>query len=302
MIYDALIIGGGPAGLTAALYLLRAGKTALVLEKESIGGQISKSPRLENYPSIASISGMEFSNNLYEQVEKLGADFEFDEVLSIIKLEDGFKIHCQYGDFEGKTVILATGCHHKTLGLPREEELVGHGISYCATCDADFFAGEDVIVIGDANTALQYAIQLTAKSTKVIIVTLFDKFFADKILVDRIQENPKIEVFMEYSAQEYIGKDELEGVRFVSTKTGEEKYFPCKGCFIAIGQIPCNEPFADFVDLENGFVLTNEFMETKTPGIYAVGDCRKKGMRQVVTATSDAAIAAMRIVNALNTK
>ena len=302
MTYDAIIIGAGPAGMTAALYLLRAGKTALLIEKESIGGQISKSPRLENYPSIASISGMEFANNLYEQVMALGADLEFDEVTSIKKTEDGFELTCAYSTQVGKNVIIATGCHHKTLGLPREEELVGKGISYCATCDGDFFAGEDVVVIGDANTALQYALQLSAKCTKVTVVTLFDKFFADKILVDRLLENPKIEVHMEYSAIEYVGANELEGVKFKHTKTGEEKLFPCKGCFIAIGQEPCNEPFADFVELDRGFIVVDERMATKTPGIYACGDCRKKNMRQVVTATSDAAIAAMSVVNDLNTK
>ena len=302
MVYDAIIVGGGPAGMTAALYLLRAGKTALIIEKESIGGQISKSPRLENFPSIQTISGMEFANNLYDQVTALGAELEFDEVQEIKKCEEGFILTCEYSTQVGRTVILATGCHHRSLGLPREEELSGHGISYCATCDGDFFAGQDVLVIGDANTAVQYAIQLTAKCTKVTVVTLFDKFFADKILVDRLKENPKVEIFMEYEAFEYVGENELEGVKFRHTKTGEEKFFPCKGCFIAIGQIPCNEPFAEYVDLEGGFILTDESMATKTPGIYACGDCRKKKMRQVVTATSDAAIAAMSVVNLLNSK
>ena len=300
--FDAIIIGGGPAGMTAALYLLRAGKSALIIEKEAFGGQISKSPRLENFPSIASISGIEFSDNLFNQVTALGAEIELDEVSKIEKKDDGFNVICKYGEHEGKNIILATGCHHRSLGLPREEELVGHGISYCATCDGDFFAGEDVLVIGDANTALQYAIQLSAKCTKVTIVALFDKWFADKILVDRVLENPKIETFMEYSAFEYVGETELEGVKFRNTKTNEERYFPCKGCFIAIGQVPCNEPFEEFVDLEKGFILTDENMRTKTPGIYACGDCRKKLMRQVVTATSDAAIAAMSIVNDLNRK
>lgn len=300
--YDAIIIGGGPAGMTAALYLLRAGKTACIIEKETFGGQIAKSPRLENFPSIASISGLEFADNLMNQVTDLGAAIEMDGISKVEKTSDGFKATGTWGEYEGKTMILATGCEHKTLGLPREQELVGKGISYCATCDGDFFAGEDVVVIGDANTALQYAIQLAAKCTKVTIVTLFDKFFADKILVDRILSNPKIEVHMEYSAFEYVGEKSLEGVKFRHTKTGEEKFFPCAGCFICIGQQPCNEPFADFVDLEKGFILTDEKMATKTEGVYACGDCRKKGMRQVITATSDAAIAAMSVVQYLNTK
>ncbi len=302
MLYDAIIIGGGPSGMTAALYLLRAGKTACVIEKETYGGQIAKSPRLENFPSIASISGLEFADNLMNQISDLGAVTEMDNIQEIVKTEEGFLAKGDWGEYEGKTMIIASGCEHKTLGLPREKELVGHGISYCATCDGDFFAGEDVLVIGDANTALQYAIQLSAKCTKVTIVTLFDKFFADKILVDRILSNPKIEVHMEYSAYEYVGESELTGVKFRHTKTGEEKLFPCAGCFICIGQQPCNEPFQAFVDLEKGFIITDETMATKTPGVYACGDCRKKGMRQVVTATSDAAIAAMSVVNYLNTK
>ena len=300
--YDAIIIGGGPAGMTAALYLLRAGKTACVIEKETYGGQIAKSPRLENFPSIASISGLEFSDHLMNQIMDLGAATEMDNIAKVEHDENGFKAIGEWGTYEGKTMVLACGCEHKTLHLPREEELVGKGISYCATCDGDFFAGEDVVVIGDANTALQYAIQLSAKCTKVTIVTLFDKFFADKILVDRIKENPKIEVFMEYSAIEYLGDKELKGVKFKHTKTGEERVFNCSGCFICIGQQPCNEPFEEFVELDRGFIVTDETMATKTPGVYACGDCRKKGMRQVITATSDAAIAAMSIVNYLNAK
>ena len=300
--YDAIIIGGGPAGMTAALYLLRAGKTACIIEKETYGGQIARSPRLENFPSIASISGMEFSDNLMNQVMDLGAATEMDTIEKVIHENDTFKAIGSWGTYEGKTMILATGCTHKTLHLPREESLVGKGISYCATCDGDFFAGEDVLVIGDANTALQYAITLANICSKVTIVTLFDRFFADQILVDRIKVNPKIEVFMEYSAFEYVGEDALKGVKFRHTKTGEERTFPCSGCFICIGQQPCNQPFEDFVELDKGFIVTDETMATKTPGVYACGDCRKKGMRQVITATSDAAIAAMSVVNYLNSK
>ena len=300
--YDCIVIGGGPAGLTTALYLLRAGKTVMVLEKEAPGGQIAKSPRLENFPSIKSISGLDFSSELFDQVTDLGADFELENAVSVVKEGDVFKVKTDYGEHEGKTVVIATGCEHRHLGLEREKELCGHGISYCAVCDGSFYAGEDVVLIGDANTALQYAVLLAQTSTKVTIAALFDRFFADDILVKRVKEIENIEYFFNLESKEFLGDKELEGVRFRNTKTGEEKVIPCKGCFIAIGQVPCNEAFADLVDLEKGFIVTDESMMTKTPGIYAVGDCRVKKIRQVITATSDGAIAAIAIANELNAR
>ncbi len=298
--YDAIIIGGGPAGLTSALYLLRAGRTVLILEKEAIGGQIAESPRLENFPSTKSISGLDFSSQLFDQVTDLGADFELEEVESLVKNGDTFFVETPYSTYEGRTVIIATGCSHRHLGLAREEELTGHGISYCAVCDGSFFADQEVLLIGDANTALQYAISLAQTSSKVTIATLFDKFFADDILVKRMKENEKIEYFHNLEAKEFLGDKELTGVRFQNTQTKEEKIIPCSGCFIAIGQIPHNEAFADWVDLEKGFILTDASMQTKTPGLYAVGDCRVKGIRQVITATADGATAAIAIANELN--
>ena len=300
--YDSIVIGGGPAGLTTALYLLRAGKSVLVLEKEAPGGQIAKSPRLENFPSIKAISGMDFSSELFDQVTDLGADFELENGVAIEKEGDVFKVKTDWGEHEGKTVVIATGCEHRHLGLPREEELTGHGISYCAVCDGAFYKDEDVLLIGDANTAIQYAISLSQTSRKVTVATLFDRFFADDILVKRMKGIPNIEYFHNLESKEFLGKDQIEGVRFEDTKTHEEKIIPCKGCFIAIGQVPCNEPFQDWVDLDKGFIVTDDSMRTKTPGIYAVGDCRVKKIRQVITATSDGAIAAIAIANELNVR
>jgi len=300
--YDSIIIGGGPAGLTTALYLLRAGKSVFILEKEAPGGQIAKSPRLENFPSVKSISGLDFSNELFEQVTDLGADFDLENGLKIEKCGENFKVITDYGEHEGRTVVLATGCHHRKLGLPREEELTGHGISYCAVCDGAFYKGEDVLLIGDANTALQYAILLSETCTKVTVATLFDHFFADDILVKRMKEIKNIEYFHNLESKEFLGGKELEGVRFQNTETKEEKIIPCKGCFIAIGQVPENDAFADLVDLEKGFIVTDENMQTKTKGIYAVGDCRVKKIRQVITATADGAIAAIAIANELNAR
>lgn len=299
--FDSIIIGGGPAGLTTALYLLRANKKVLILEKENFGGQIANSPRLENYPSIKAISGLDFANNLFDQVMDLGAQFELEDVLNIIRNEDKFIVHTNYNQYEGKTIILATGCKHKEMGLPHEKELTGKGISYCATCDGAFFKNEDVVVIGDANTALQYALNLSNYCKNVTICTLFDKFFGERKLIDALKTKNNIHVEHNLSLVSFNGENEIESLTFKNTKTSEEKIIPCKGVFIAIGQIPQNDQFKNLVDLDSrGFIITNEKMETKTPNVYAVGDCRVKDVRQVVTAISDGAIAAVEISKKLN--
>ena len=300
--YDSIIIGCGPAGMTAALYLLRAGKKVILLERESIGGQVAKSPRLENFPSIASISGEDFASHLFDQISDLGADFECENGLEVTKKSDGtFLVKTDFAEYEGRTVVLATGCEHKKLGLAREDELVGHGISYCAVCDGAFFAKEDVVIIGDANTALQYAVSLSEICTHVQIATLFDHFFADEILIERIKGIENISYRHNLSSVEFLGDKEIEGVVFEDTKTKEKVTYKAKGVFICIGQKPDNERFASIVDLDKqGFILTNDKMETKTPGVYAVGDCRQKGIRQVITATSDGAIAAVEISKLLS--
>lgn len=298
---DIIIVGGGPAAMTSALYALRAGKKVLLLEKDSFGGQIAKSPRLENYPTIKSISGLEWSDHVYEQIEGMGAEFDLAEVLSIEKNGDTFTVKTDYGDHTAKAVILATGVEPRKLGAPNEEKFLGKGISYCAVCDGDFFQGQDVCLIGDANTALQYALMLAQKCHSVTIATLFDKFFADQILIDALAKVPDITYHHNLNTVEFLGDEELTGVKFQDTKTKEEKIIDCKGCFIAIGQVPNNDRYKNLVDLEKGFIKVNDRMETKTPGLYAAGDCRVKEMRQVVTAVSDGAIAAVNAANYLNT-
>ena len=293
--YDLIIVGGGPGGMTAALYSLRAGIKVLILEKEIFGGQIAISPRLENYPSIKEISGMEFSNNLFEQIISLGAEFNLEDVLTITKDEDVFTVKTNYSEYQAKSVILATGVEHRQMGIPREEELVGKGVSYCATCDGAFYKGEDVVVIGDANSALQYAIMLSNYCSSVKICTLFDKWFADQYLVNQMLTKKNISYEHNLSLVSFDGNPELTGLTFRNTKTNELLKIKCKGCFIAIGQIPKNEQFASLVDLDKGYIVTNENMETKTKGLYAIGDCRKKDVRQVVTALNDGAIAAVSI-------
>ena len=293
--HDVIIIGAGPAGLSAALYLLRSNLDVLLIEKEGIGGQIAKSPRLENYPAIESTSGMEWADKLFNQIDNLGVHFDFGEVTTIKKLgEAHFQV--DYGTIEeSKAVIIASGVSHRNLGLPKEEQFVGHGLSYCATCDGAFYKDQDVLVIGDGNTAVQYAISLANLCKKVTICTLFDKFFADEIIVKRMESLPNVVIRHNLESKELLGDKELTGVRFLNKESGEMETLNADGVFVAIGQVPHNEAFAPLVDLEKGFITVDEDMQTKTPGLFAAGDCRVKKTRQVVTAVSDGAIAAVSV-------
>lgn len=293
--HDVIIIGAGPAGLSAALYLLRSNLDVLLIEKEGIGGQIARSPRLENYPAIESISGMEWADKLFNQIDNLGVHFDFGEVTTIKKLgEAHFQV--DYGTIEeSKAVIIASGVSHRNLGLPKEEQFVGHGLSYCATCDGAFYKDQDVLVVGDGNTAVQYAISLANLCKKVTICTLFDKFFADEIIVKRMESLPNVVIRHNLESKELLGDKELTGVRFLNKESGEMETLNADGVFVAIGQVPHNEAFAPLVDLEKGFITVDEDMQTKTPGLFAAGDCLVKKTRQVVTAVSDGAIAAVSV-------
>jgi len=289
--YDVVIVGGGPAGMCACLNLLRAGRTVLILERDSFGGQMATSPRLENIPGIKSISGLEYSDQLFEQITDLGAEFELEDVINISKEDNIFKIKTNYKTYEAGAVILANGCSHRKMGLPKEEELTGKGISYCAVCDGAFYINHEACVIGDANSALQYALMLSNYCPKVHIFALFNHLFADQILIDRIRNNDKFDVTYNVSLQEFIGENELTGLRFKNTQTNEELVINTNNVFIAIGQKPHNENFADLIDLDkNGFIITNENMETSMPGVFAIGDTRVKKVRQVTTALGDASV------------
>ena len=295
--YDVVVIGGGPAGMSAALNSKRMGQSVIILEKETFGGQIATSPRVENIPGFKEISGTDFSGIFFEQVTDLGVDFDLENVLEVKKDGELFHVKTDYNEYESKVVIVAQGCQHRHIGVPREEELVGKGISYCAVCDGAFYKGEDVAVIGDANSALQYALNLTNYCNKVYLCMLFDRFFADPILINRVLSNDKIQVTKEINLEEFLGERELSGLRFKNTKTGEEVIFEVKGCFIAIGQVPNPNVCGDLVDLDRGYILVDENMQTKTKGLYAVGDCTKKNFRQVATAINDGLIAAVHASN-----
>ena len=292
---DVIVVGGGPAGMGVALNLLRAGRDVLILECNAFGGQMATSPRLENIPGTVSISGLEFSDKLFEQITELGAQFELETVTGIEKKEQGFIVKTDWNTYECNAVVLANGCDHRKMGLPKEDELVGHGISYCAVCDGAFYVGHEACIIGDANTALQYALMLGNYCPKVHIFALFNRLFADQILIDRVRNDAKYDVTFNVALQEFIGEDELKGLRFKNTQTEEEFTIETNNVFIAIGQIPHNEPFKDLIELDKGFVVTNELMETSVPGIFAIGDTRKKTVRQVITALGDASVAAVMV-------
>ena len=296
--YDVIIIGGGAAGMTAALYSLRSGKSVLLLEKETIGGQISKSPRVENFPTIKEISGEELSSKLFDQIMDLGCEFELDTVTKVEKQDNMFFITGEFGNYESKSVIIATGLEHRKINIENEDELIGKGVSYCAVCDGAFYKDEDVCLIGDGNTALQYSILLANYCKKVYVCTLFDKFFGDDILVKKLKERENVEIIQNVSLTKFIANDELEGLVFKNTKDDSLLELKVKGCFIAIGQIPKNDIFTNLVDLDkNGYILANEDLETKTKGLFVAGDCRQKKVRQLTTAVSDGAMASVGAVS-----
>lgn len=292
--YDIIVIGGGAAGMTSALYALRNSKTVLVLESESLGGQIANSPRLENYPSIKEISGEQFADNLFEQITSLGADFEVEKAVAIEKLSDGtFKVKTEYNEYASKSVIIAAGVKHKHLRTKSDrEDLVGKGVYYCAICDGAFYKDKEVAVVGDANTALQYSLLLSSICSKVYIYTLFDKFFGDNSLVKALLAKDNIEWRPNTAICDYIGEKELTAIEY-KDKDGNLLRHEIPALFVAIGQIPDNKAFENLVDLDkDGYIIADETCKTKTEGLYVAGDCRTKAVRQVVTAVADGGVAA----------
>ena len=291
---DVIVVGGGPAGMSVALNLLRAGRSVLILEKENFGGQIANSPRVENIPGTMEISGLDFSNNLFDQILALGAKFELEEVTRILKLEDHFEITTNYSTFESRAVVLANGVKHRKMNLPNEEEFIGKGISFCAVCDGAFYKDKDVYLIGDANTALQYALMLAGICSNVYMFTLFDRFFADQILIDRLKQKDNIHIQHNMNLIAYLGQNELAGLRFENTVDRSIHEYPTNNVFVAIGQVPQNDLFKSLVATDDaGFIITNEKMETSLPGLFAIGDTRKKDVRQVASAIGDASVASV---------
>ncbi len=292
--YDVIVIGAGAAGMTAALYALRNSKTVLVLESESLGGQIANSPRLENYPSIKEISGEQFADNLFNQITEHGADFEIEKVVEVVKNQNGtFNVKTEYNEYQSKSVIIAAGVKHKHLRTKSDtEHLLGKGVYYCAICDGAFYKDKEVALIGDANTALQYALLLSSICSKVYLYTLFDKFFGDKSLQKAVLNKENIEWRPNTAVCDFIGEDELTAIEY-KDKDGNILTHEIPAVFVAIGQVPDNKAFANLVDLDKeGYIIADETCKTKTEGVYVAGDCRTKAVRQVVTAVADGGVAA----------
>ena len=290
---DVIVVGGGVAGMNAALYAKRNGKSVLILEQETFGGQITNSPKVENLPSIKSISGMEFSDKLLEQITDIGVEIELEKVESIEKICEGhFKVKTEYAERECRAVVLAVGVKHRTTGVKDEEKFLGKGVYYCALCDGPFYAGQEVSLIGDANTALQYTLLLSNICKKVHVYALFDKLFADQVLINAVKSRENVDIKMQVALQEFKGEDKLEGLKFKETNTGKEFEVSTPAVFIAIGQIPDNEKYKNLVDLDdNGYFAVDESCMTKTSGVFVAGDCRRKKIRQLATAISDGAVA-----------
>ncbi len=292
--YDIIIIGAGPAGLTAALYGLRADKTVLIIEKENFGGQITFSPKVENYPTQMQISGSELAQLMLDQVVEHGADIELAEVIGILNEEDKKTVVTEFGEFEGRSVIIAVGSKHRQLGLPRENELVGKGVSYCAVCDGAFFNGMDVAVVGGGNTALQEAIMLSEYCAHVTIIQNLSTMTGEGRLVAALEKKDNVTMIYDTVVTELLGEEELNGLTVRNTKTEEVSTLSVNGVFVAIGQVPKNECFTNVAALnEYGYIEADERCLTDTDGIFVAGDCRTKQVRQITTATGDGAVAAL---------
>ena len=293
MIYDIIVIGGGPAGLTAAVYAGRANKSVLVLEKGTFGGQITSSPKVENIPGFLAVSGNEFAEKLMEQAMELGAEIECCEAQKLIDGEVKTVVTDE-GEYQGKTVIIACGTTHRLLGLPKEDELVGNGISFCAVCDGAFYEGKTVAVIGGGNSALQEAILLSDTCKQVHVVQNLDFFTGEEKLVEQLKTRENVTITLGHVVDEYLVNPDFCGIRIRSEADGSTKEIAADGLFLAVGLIPQNQAFSDVVTVdERGYITSGETCETNLAGVFVAGDCRTKFVRQVATAAADGAIAAL---------
>ncbi len=288
--YDVIVIGGGPAGMTAALYAKRAGKSVMMLESDAFGGQIATAPRVENFPSVNEIAGARLADNMFEQALSHGVEFDMGRA-SVETAERGFTVKTEYASYFAKAVVLATGVSHKKLGVPSEEKLAGKGVCYCAVCDGAFYKDKSVCVVGDGNSAAQYALFLAELCREVRLLTLFDKLFCDRELTDRIAANGKIEWIKNVSVQDVVGDERVQGIAY-QDDDGAITYLDCDAVFVAIGQEPHNEQFAELVKLDGkGYIIAGEDCVTSCSSVFAAGDCRTKRIRQCATAVGDGAVA-----------
>lgn len=286
--YDIIVIGGGPAGMTAAIYGARAEKKVLVLEGRALGGQILTALDVCNYPGIPSISGAELAKNMYDQVIQLGGEVKFERAMGI---KDKV-VHTDGGEYKAKAIILATGAENRKLGLYGEDELIGKGVSYCATCDGNFYKGKTVAVVGGGNTALEDAVYLAGIANKVYLIHRRDEFRGDNTNVKKVKECKNVELVLSANVREILADEKVTGLE-LELKDGEERTIDVDGVFFAIGYVPQAGEFADSVELdENGYIRTEDGVHTSQKGIYVAGDVRAKELKQLVTATADGAMAA----------
>ena len=294
MVYDIIVVGSGPAGLTAAIYARRADKSVLVIEKETFGGEITHSPKVENYPGFVEMSGNEFADKLIDQATNLGAVIEMDNVTDAEKAGDKFVVTGEYGTYEGRSLIIASGSKHRRLGLDKEEELTGNGVSYCAVCDGPFFKGQEVAIIGGGNSALQEAVMLSEYCKKVTVVQDMPFLTGEKKLQEILAKRDNVEIILGTIVKALEGGEKLTGITVQSKADGKTSSITVDGVFVAIGQVPENKAFEKLVELdERGYIKSGEDTLTKTEGVFAAGDCRTKAIRQIVTATGDGAVAAV---------
>lgn len=299
--YDIIIVGAGTAGLSAAIYGVRAGKSVLVLESKTYGGQIINSPEVENYPGIAKTSGFEFATALYEQAEGLGAEIEFEEVVRVEKQGADFVVYTEDREIPCHSVVLATGAKNRPLGVEREEMMIGAGVSYCATCDGAFFRGKKTAVVGGGNTALEDAEFLSNFCEKVYVIHRRDEFRGEQWLVNALVKKENVEFVMDSVVTELIGERSVEGVRVKNVKTDEVRELDVNGVFVAIGQMPDNQAFESIVELDKGgYIKGQEDCKTSCEGIFVAGDCRTKVVRQLATAAADGAVAGLAACEYIN--
>ncbi|PKR86180.1 thioredoxin-disulfide reductase [Heyndrickxia camelliae] len=293
-IYDLIIIGAGPAGMTAAVYASRANLSTLMIERGVPGGQMANTEEVENYPGYDSILGPELSNKMFEHAKKFGAEYAYGDIKEIVDGEEYKTLKAGSKEYKTRAIIIATGAEYKKIGVPGEKELGGRGVSYCAVCDGAFFKNKELVVVGGGDSAVEEGVYLTRFASKVTIVHRRDQLRAQKILQDRAFANEKVDFIWNHTVKEINEKDGKVGsVTLVSTEDGSEREFKADGVFIYIGLVPLTKPFEGLgIVNETGYIETNDDMETKIPGIFAAGDVREKTLRQIVTATGDGSIAA----------
>ena len=299
--YDVLIVGAGTAGMTAGIYVQRAGKKALVLDEKGYGGQIVNTATVENYPGFVNISGTEFTERIHEQAVELGVDFKVEKVKNAKKKGEVFVVSTGDSQYEVKSVIIATGVKNRELGIPGEEKFKGSGVSFCATCDGNFFKGRDIAIIGGGNTALEDAEVMSGIANKVYLVHRRDEFRGDKLTVKSLSVKDNVEFVLNSKPVEITGGFAVDGLKVENTEDGSQKTLKVDGIFVAVGQNPDNKAFEGLVKLDSaGYVDAGEDCVTSAEGIFVAGDCRTKKVRQLTTAASDGSVAAAGAVEYIN--